>query len=338
MNAKRTPMTGRLVAAACLAGAVLGTGATEAGAGSTERADFDLKLTSRTPGTATGMLVRIRYKARGGDPNAKPSPIREGTLEAPLGTTFHLDRVPVCRASDEEFRARGRGACSRESMVGHGDLSVITGFGPPLDPVLTDAWIFNTGPGKGMVEVVQEKDQDRTLGFDRADVRDNTIILHPPMTPGGPPDGESAVRDIDFIYDDPTYITTPSSCPADGLWRTRGTFKYADGVSTTVTEITPCARLAGPDARGRRRAAGRMRLRVAPRRVRAGRRARVRVRVSGPRQCVGRATVRFAGRKRLTSSRGRASFRVRLRARRRYSVVAAKRGCRTARNWVRAVR
>ena len=337
MDIKRKRATGRLTAAACVAAAVLGAGAGEAGAASTERADFDLELTSRTPGTATGVLIRIRYKARGGDPNAKPSPIREGTIEAPPGTVFHLGRVPVCRASDEEFRARGRGACSRESMVGHGDLSIITGFGPPADPFLTDAWIFNTGPGKGMVEVVQEKGQDRTLGFDRPDVRENKLHLHPPSTPGGPPDGQSAVRDIDFLIDDPTYVTAPTSCPADGLWRTRGTFKYADGVSTTVAETTPCVRGAGTDARNRRRVA-RMRLRVAPRRVRAGRRVRFRVRVTGARQCVRGATVRVAGKKRRTNSRGRATFRARLRPGRRYRIVAAKRGCRPAKASLRTRR
>ena len=338
MQSKRRRTTGRLMVALGVVAGALGAGPGEAAAGSTERADFDLALTSRTPGTATGMLLHIRYKARGGDPNAKPSPIREGTIEAPVGTVVHLDRVPVCRATDEEFRTRGRGACARESMVGQGDLSVITGFGPPADPVLTDAWIFNTGPGKGLVEVVQQKDQDRTLGFDRPDVREHRFILHPPSTPGGPPDGQSAVRDIDFVFDDPTYITTPSSCPSDGIWRSRATFKFADGVSTTVTSTTPCARGTGTDGPTARRRLARMRLRVAPRRVRAGRRARVRFRVAGPRQCVRGATVRFAGRRTRTNGRGRAAVVARLRAGRRYRVTAAKSGCRPARAFVRAVK
>ena len=338
MKIKRTGTTGRLVAVLGLAAGVLGAGAGQAAAGSTERADFELGLTTRTPGTATGIVLHVRYKARGGDPNAKPSPIREGTIETPVGTTFHLDRVPVCRASDEEFRARGRSACGSDSMVGHGDLSVITGFGPPADPVLTDAWIFNTGPGKGLVEVVQQKDQDRTLGFDRADVRENRIMLHPPTTPGGPPDGQSAVRDVDFVFDDPTYVTAPSSCPADGLWRSRGTFKYADGVSTTVTSTTPCARGTGTDGANNRRRPARMRLKVAPRRVRAGRRVRVRVRVAGSRACIRGATVRFAGKRARTNRRGRAAIVARLRAGRRYRVTAAKSGCRPTRAFVRAVK
>jgi hypothetical protein len=338
MEIKRTRTAGRLMVALGLAAGVLGAGAGDAAAGSTERADFELGLTSRTPGTATGILLHVRYKARGGDPNTKPSPIREGTIEAPAGTVFHLDRVPICRASDEEFRARGRGACPRESMVGQGDLSIITGFGPPADPVLTDAWIFNTGPGKGLVEVVQQKDQDRTLGFDRADVRDNKITIHPPMTPGGPPDGQSAVREIDFVFDDPTYVTAPSSCPADGLWRSRGTFKYADGVSTTVTSTTPCARGTGTDRANARRRLARMRLKVAPRRVRAGRRARVRVRVAGSRECIRGATVRLARKRARTNRRGRAAIVARLRAGRRYRVTAAKSGCRPARAYVRAVK
>jgi hypothetical protein len=332
---KRRRRAGRVGAAALGAAAALGMTAGAAGAGSTERADFGLGLTSQRPGTATGMTLHIRYKARGGNPNAKPSPIRAGKIEAPTGTSFHLGAVPACHASDDELRADGRSACPRASLVGHGSLSVFTGFGPPIDPYSTDAWLYNTGPGKGFVEVVQQKDQDVTLGFDRPIVRGSTITLHPPVTPGGPPDGESAVRDIDFLFNDPTYMSTPPSCPRDRLWRSRGTFTFADGVTTRVGATTPCAR----SARRRGRAARpRMRLKITPRRARVGRRVRFRVRVRGARRCIRRATVRFARHRVRTNSRGRARIVARLRRHRRYKAVAAKRGCRPARAWVRGRR
>jgi len=87
-----------------------------------------------------------------------------------------------------------------------------------------------------------------------------------------------------------------------------------------------------PDFAGARRRSARPRLRVsvAPRRVRVGRRVRFRFRVTVRREGrvrpVRRATVRFAGRGVRTNRRGRASMVRRPRTVRRYRVLAVRRG------------
>ena len=86
----------------------------------------------------------------------------------------------------------------------------------------------------------------------------------------------------------------------------------------------------------------RLRVRVAPRRVRAGRRVRFRFRVttrSGrSTRAVRRATIRFAGRRVRTSRRGRATIVRRFRRAQRVRVRASRRGFRSGRATVRVLR
>ena len=73
-----------------------------------------------------------------------------------------------------------------------------------------------------------------------------------------------------------------------------------------VVNACPLAGGAGTGAGNSGTAAPRMRVRVAPRRLRAGRRTRFRVRVTSRGRPVRGAKVRFAGRTRRTGRRGRA--------------------------------
>ena len=286
---------------ACLLSMGVGVERSAAAEGSTDRADFNLEFASRAPGSPTTASLHLLYKAPG-DPQAKPSPIRRAVIEAPAGTSFGLDRVPPCDATDEELRMSGRSACPSPTQVGAGSLTVVTGFGPPFDPFPAAVTLFNTGTG--FLELVEQEQPRATLAVDRATVKGSTATLAPPSTPGGPPDGQTAVREIDLRFDRPEYLTTPGRCPKDGSWRSRGTFTFADGVTVSVPSTTPCA------ARARQ---PRLRLSVTPRRVRIGRTTRFRFRArSVRRQCVKRALVTFAGRRVRTDRRGRASIRIRL--------------------------
>jgi hypothetical protein len=308
--------------------AVLASGGSAAAEkGSTDRADFELRFASATPGSPTAARLYILYKDPD-DPDAKPSPIKRVVIEAPAGTDFGVDRVPACAATDDELRAEGRAACSKDSRVGAGSLTAMTGFGPPFDPFPTVVTIFNTG--QGFLELVSEEDTDSTLAVDRAAVHGSTAVLTPPSTPGGPPDGQTAVREIDFRFDRPQYLRTPASCPPDGRWRSRGVFTFADGATVAVPSSTPCVA-----AKERPR----LRLRVRPRRVRIGDRVRFRFRVtSDDRRCVRGALVRFAGRRLRTGPRGRAAIVLRLGRPGRRRPVAAHRGCVRDRGNLRALR
>lgn len=289
------------VAAACAAWAAPALGG--------ERADYALGLETRAPGSPTGLTIHVRFKAAG-DPEAKPSPIRKAVIAAPAGTRFVLDAVPVCTATDDELRARGRDACPPASRVGAGTLKAFTGFGAPADPIEGDVTVFNA-PG-GFLELVTEPQSGRGVAIDRARVEGSTATLAPPETPGGPPDGQTAVREIDLTFDVPAYLRTPPDCPAEGLWRSSGTFTFADGVTVTEPGTTPCDAAAGAPVPAPAPARGR--LVVRPRRLPAGRtkNLRLHVRRASP-DCRAGAAVRIGRRRARTGRDGRVVLPVRLR-------------------------
>ncbi len=321
---KATGLVGLVAGALCAAGAA-GPGAAVAG----ERADFALALANRAPASPSALSLQVRFKAAG-NPDGKPSPIRRAVVAAPAGTRFVLDAVPACAATDEQLRALGEQACPARSRIGSGTLTAITGFGPAVDPASADLVLFNT-PG-GFVELAVDRRSRRTLGFDRARIEGHTATLAPPMTPGGPPDGETAVRDIDFTIDAPGYVRTPPGCPADGVWRSAGSFGFADGAQVTEHAVTPCAGSGSGSApvAGHARPAparARPRLVVRPRRVRAGRRVVVRAHVRGvPWRCARGVRMRLGRRSRRAGADGRALLGVRL-SRGRHVVVVRRKGC-----------
>jgi hypothetical protein len=290
-----------------------------AGAGATtgKRSDFDLGFSKRVPGQTAALTLHIVYK--GEDPDAKPSPIRKVVIAAPAGTSFHTDAAPVCEASDDELRAQGSGACPAESRVGGGELIAITGFGPPVDPVRGDLTLFNGGDE--LIEVVTAPGTDRVLGTDRLRVDGSTLTGDPPTTPGGPPDGETAVRQIDLTVD-PGFVSTPADCPASGLWVSTGTFGFADGVEETLESSTPCDAAPAPSPPGSAR------LSLKPARATVGRRTRFTARVLGAGGgCARRATVRIGGRRALTDPRGRVAMVVTVHRAGAHRATAKKRGC-----------
>jgi hypothetical protein len=214
------------------AGTALGT--------SGKRADFELAFSTKSRGADTALELHLVYKAPG-DPNAKPSPIRKVVIQAPPGTRFHTGAVARCTASDDEIMAEGSGACPPQSRVGAGKLTADTGFGPPVDPVAGDLTLFNSGTA--IIEVVTVPGSDRVAGIDRLTIAGSTLTAHPPKTPGGPPDGETAVRQIDFTVERATgYVTTPRTCARSRRWVARGTFGFADGAEETLTSKAACRR------------------------------------------------------------------------------------------------
>jgi hypothetical protein len=282
------------------------------------------------------MTVHILYRAPN-DTQAKPSPIRGAEIAAPPGTRFDAAARESCQATDAELMAFGRAACPAGSRVGGGKLVAITGFGAPFDPFFTDVTLFNTGAG--VIELVQQQGTDQTLAIDRATLRENVYTSHPPRTPGGPPDGETAVRSIDFTFDAPApgaraFITTPTSCPADGQWRATGRFTF-DSVVDDAQSSTPCAPSEPPSRRTHSPNPPQPRLQVAPRRVRRGHSRRFRLRLLGmPGWCRSGALVRLGDRRGRTSASGRAALRAMLNRPGPHVAVASKHGCPTVRTTV----
>jgi hypothetical protein len=313
-----TVRTGALAIAAAL-----GVTAAPASAESSRLADFTMRFSSTTPNSPTGFHTTFRLRKEG-DPDAKPVPLRSAVIELPDGLRYDTGAAPECGASDEELHARGSDACPPGSQLTLGTFSAITGFGPPVDPVNGDNHVFN-GPSQ-LIEVITVPGGSPSPGFDRLTLEGTTLTAHPPTTPGGPPDGETAVRGSDF--DVPVrgtaarpLVTTPPACPASGSWTTRATFSFANGDKDTVVSATPCTRpaAAGP---------AKLRLVVRPRRVEAGRATRFRFRVrSASGRCVAGARVHFAGRWVRTDAHGRAAFSATLHVHGRHRARAAHAGC-----------
>jgi hypothetical protein len=225
-----------------LTAAVACVPAAAARAATTPRGDFRLDFGVHKPGKATTLELHIRYKGR--DPAGKPSPIRHIVMRAPAGTRFDTTALPRCTAYDEQLRADGDSACPPGSHLGGGQLTAITGFGPPVDPFATDVSIYNAD--SSFVEIVKDRTSGRPLATDRFQIRGSTWIGNPPATPGGPPDGQTAVRDVDFTYaPKAAWAITPARCRT-GRWRTSATFTYADGVTTTIRDSIACTRRRPP--------------------------------------------------------------------------------------------
>jgi hypothetical protein len=230
---------GALVVAAC----------TPARAETGRLADFSLGLGTTTPATPTAMTVHVAFHTAG-SADAKSSPIRSVVLAGPTGMVIDSNAMPACPATDEQLRLLGTSACPAGSEAGAGSYSAILGFGAPLDPFTGDNHVFNAD--HQLIEVITFPGTGISPGFDRLTVSGGTLTAHPPVTPGGPPDGETATRSIDFAI--PVHatatgslITSPPACPETGFWDSAGTFGFADGRTETVVSRTPCDP-AGPDA------------------------------------------------------------------------------------------
>jgi len=268
------------------------------------------------------MTLHIRYTKTGGDANAKPSPIRTFQLDAPAGTAFHTAKITPCDASDPEVMATGTAACPSESRIGGGTVTVVTGFGPPFDPFVSPTPIFNDG--KGWLEISQtDSNPAVTIAVTRLTVQSSRVSGPIGAAPGGPPDFETAVSAVDFAFPASTgYVTTPPSCPADGKWVATGTFGFADGTTQVVSGETPCSTRTPS-----------IRVSVNPRRVDAGRRVRVEVKLhSSDARCISAAAVRMPGHRRTrTDADGRVTLVKTFHRTGRRTVRATKPGCKSGR-------
>jgi len=317
--------------AAVVAGIALLAGAGAVWGGETDRGGFELELSTKTPGSVTGLNFHVLYK-HPDDPEAKPPAVTSAVFELPPGMRIDNKAVPQCTASDEDFRARGRDACPAETQVGEGKLTAMTGV-PGADPVTADITAFN-GDGE-LVEVVFFEGTNAVAGMDRLTIEDGRLVAHPPATPGGPPDGRTAVREIRLELpprtgsDSRHYVTAPPECPT-GTWMSRAHYEFEDGGKTVVTSEAPCTRDAAAEPK--------MRVTVNPTRVRVGRRTRFRIAATAADPaCARGARVRLGGRRARTGPNGRARLRIAFARTGRKRVVVSKTGCRRAAAEVRVV-
>jgi hypothetical protein len=216
------------------------------------RADYKQMFTTPIPGKSTGTDTQILYK-NPSDPKAKPSPIRQEVFTFPAGTTYDESVVPDCNASDAEILLLGKSACPPESRLGGsmGDTSM-TGFpGPPETAVDVDGW-----DQKGDL-VLWGRDHQFGIGaVTHARRKGQVVTVEVPRVPGGPPDGENALRRVHHVFPARSagkraYTRTPRKCPTSRFWTFKARFTFADGAVEHDVYRMRCKRPARSTTGGR---------------------------------------------------------------------------------------
>ncbi len=205
------------------------------------RADYKQMFTTSIPGTSTGVDTQILYK-HPSDPNAKPIPVRREVFTFPAGTTYDESVVPDCTASDLELMVLGKSACPPDSWMGGGQGdTMMTGFpGAGETAMDLDGWdnggelVLLGGPHDAPIRQVV-----------RARREGQVVTVNAPRSPGGPPDGESALRRIHNVFParslgERAFMRTPPTCPESGVWTFTAQFTFADGVVEEGVSRMPC--------------------------------------------------------------------------------------------------
>jgi hypothetical protein len=218
-------MAGRL--AALLAVAMAGT---PAAAYAAPRVDYRQAFTTSKPGKSTGTDVWILYK-NPNDPKGKPVRIRREEFTLPAGTTYDQTVVPDCTASDAEILLLGMSACPPASHIGASQgATSMSGFGSGEDPIDMDFW-----DDAGVLVLWGRSHQFPAIGaVARGHQKGQTMTIDIPASPGGPPDGESAVRRVHNVFPARSagkraFVRTPPKCPRSRVWTFRAKFTFADG-------------------------------------------------------------------------------------------------------------
>ncbi|HEY0632324.1 MAG TPA: hypothetical protein VGC98_09735 [Thermoleophilaceae bacterium] len=195
------------------------------------RADYKQTFTTSTPGRSTGTDTRILYK-NPSDPKAKPIPVRREVFTFPAGTTYDESVVPDCTASDTQILLQGTSACPAASRLGGsiGDTGM-TGFPGPDTAIDVDGWDQHGDL------VLYGRDHQFGIGaVTRAVRKGQTVTVEVPRNPGGPPDGELALRRVHHVFPARSagrraYMRTPRKCPRSGFWKFSARFTFSDGVT-----------------------------------------------------------------------------------------------------------
>ncbi|MFL5842257.1 MAG: hypothetical protein ACJ77Z_17555, partial [Thermoleophilaceae bacterium] len=230
----------------CLPVVAVVTAALASNAYAGARVDYKQMFTTPLPGTSTGTDTWLLYK-NPNDPTTKPIPVRREQFTFPDGTTYDDSVVPFCHASDLELMLLGTSACPADTWLGGdvGEDTVMAGFDKSEQRLDVNGW--NNGPNdmimlggshdikpwRFVTHVRRGSGQTRTAE-----------IAH---SPGGPPDGETALRRIHHVFGarnlgDRGYMRTPPTCPPSGEWTFKGQFTFADGVVEADRYDMPCQR------------------------------------------------------------------------------------------------
>ena len=243
------PRTRTQVAAVVVALAGV-TAAVPAHASSRFDVHFIYELTTQKPDTPSGGHVQTVYNDPG-EANGKPKAARRVEIVYPEGSVYDHSQLPGCKATDAELNQRGRDACPKDTQIGEGEAELITGFGPPVDPVQLDVSVFNTPNSHILLMTFKGTNTTAAVRreYDKGRLHwtDNPPSCVPPgQPPGCEPFGEFGVKRFEVWDPPPGYVVTkstsrtPPTCPAVGYWIFTARFVFADGSSVTRPSKAPC--------------------------------------------------------------------------------------------------
>ncbi|MEA2473205.1 MAG: hypothetical protein QOE06_1120 [Thermoleophilaceae bacterium] len=294
------------------------------------RTVLEVRFLTATPGTPTGVYMRFLYRDEN-DPDARPPYIRSLFMDLPPGTRIDESAVPACTAGDAEIKAQGTMSCPPETLMAKGTLVARPGTFAE-DPFVGDVYFFHS---QGYwLEMVTARGSPSVIGYDRFYIEGSRLRAAPAATPGGFPDGETAIREVTFtmqprIAGGHSFFTTPPTCPADGRWVTNASFTFDDGVPDPTTAVSDCTQFV----------AAQIDIVVLPKRVHRGRRTRFDVRLApAGSACARGATVRLGGGTGVTGSDGRAALTATLPKAGLAKATVTRAGCATRRKSIRVLR
>ena len=310
------------------------------------RQSLTVAFVEQRPGMPSALSFNVDY-VNPENPSDKPPAVRTVVETLAAGARFDTDVPQQCRSSDAELMLAGAGACPPGSRVGTGYIRIDTGFPDPNRFIEADVTFLNNA---GQVIFLSTDRQTGARVVSRATIEGGRLTSTAPPLPGTPPDGgaldvvrtrlDAITREIGGTRR--AYIATPPDCPAGGEWANTVSFTYADGIRQTVVSRSPCVPAAAATPPTARRGVEGLRLAVWPRRVRAGRCRRFRLRAyvvrRGRTVGVRGATIRFAGRVLRTDRLGRATLVAEFRRPGRRFAVARARGRRAASTAVQVLR
>jgi hypothetical protein len=137
----------------------------------------------------------------------------------------------------------GKDACPAESFTGGstGEDTSMAGFDNTEQAVDVYGWDqagdTRAAGGSHDLQPIRFVTHARRVG--------QVTTVEVPQTPGGPPDGESALRRVHHVFAPRTlgkraYMRTPGKCPRSGYWAWTGEFTFADGVVERDVYHQPC--------------------------------------------------------------------------------------------------
>src|SRR4051794_21665931 len=203
-----------------------------------------LRFSTATPGAPAGLSFGADWRDPS-NPEAKPHAVTAFDIVLPRGTRFDFGALPQCTASDAELQLEGTAACPPASRLATGTLVTDTGSPAGFPRYATNELNQFNGDHE-LITISDSVDPQgfRTVGRSPVDGTHihNTI---PPFPGAPPPEPLLAFRSMRLAGVAPAttgrpFFRTPPSCPPSGVWTTRVSFTYADGVTEQATATSPC--------------------------------------------------------------------------------------------------